>query len=132
MKFSIILTIAFLFSGYQSIAQNKYVVKANLAYASENYSEAAELCAQAYTKLSRKGKAAKKLKADMAFKTAESFRQTEHFREANEWYDRTILLEYYNTNPEVYLYNGDMLQMMAEQEKAIKSYDLYLALVPGA
>jgi len=131
MKFSIILTIAFLFSGYQSIAQNKYVVKANLAYASENYSEAAELCAQAYTKLSRKGKAAKKLKADMAFKTAESFRQTEHFREANEWYDRTILLEYYNTNPEVYLYNGDMLQMMAEQEKAIKSYDLYLALVPG-
>ena len=131
MKFSIILTFALLFIGYQSNAQNKYVVKANLAYASENYSDATKLCAQAYTKMSRKGKSAKKLKADMAFKTAESFRHIEYYRDANEWYDRAILLEYYNTNPEVYLYNGEMLQMMAEFEKAIKNYDLYLGFVPG-
>ena len=117
MKFNIVLTILLLVIGTTVNAQNKYVVKAELAYASENYSEAAKLCEQAYSKLSRKGKTAKKQKAEMAFKTSESYRFTEHFREANEWYDRAILLEYYNVNPEVYLNNADMLQMMAEYDK---------------
>ncbi len=131
MKFNIVLSILLLLVATTTNAQNKYVVKAELAYASENYSEASKLCAQAYTKLSRKGKAAKKQKAEMAFKTAESFRQIEFFRDANEWYDRAILLEYYNKNPEVYLSNADMLQMMAEYDKSVKNYDLYLSLVPG-
>lgn len=131
MKFNIVLTILLLVLGTTVNAQNKYVVKAELAYASENYSEASKLCEQAYSKLSRKGKTAKKQKAEMAFKASECYRLTEHFREANEWYERAILLEYYNTNPEVYLYNADMLQMMAEYDKSISNYDLYLALVPG-
>ncbi len=131
MKFIFAFSIVLLGFSASVNAQNKYVVKAELAYASENYSEAAKLCGEAYTKLTRKGKMAKKMKAEMAFKTAESYRQTERFRDANEWYDRAILLEYFTINPEVYLYNGDMLQMMSEFDKAIRNYNDYLNLVPG-
>jgi len=114
--------------------QGKYIVKAEMAYASENFSEATKLCAQAYAKLGRKGATkgiAKKRKADMAYKTADSYRQMEHYKEANEWLDKSIILDYQEVNPEVYLQNGNMLQMMADYEKAIKNYDLFLDLVPG-
>ena len=114
--------------------QGKYIVKAELAYASENFSEATKLCAQAYAKLGRKGAtkgAAKRKKADMAYKTADSYRQMEHYKEANEWLNKSIILDYQEVNPEVYLQNGNMLQMMADYEEAIKNYDLFLDLVPG-
>lgn len=130
MKFKIALLFGFFCFTSMVMAQSKYIVKAETAFASENYCKGAELCASAYSRLTRKGKSAKKRKAEMAFKTAECFRMTERFREANEWFDRAILLEYYNTEPEVYLYNGRMLQMMAEFEKAVENYEEYLKLVP--
>jgi len=134
MKFRIAFTLlALLFIGNIQ-AQSKYIVKAELAYASENFSEATKLCAQAYAKLGRKGAtrgAAKRKKADMAYKTADSYRQMEHYKEANDWLDKAIILDYQDVNPEVYLQNGDMLQMMADYDKAVKNYDLFLDLVPG-
>lgn len=113
------------------IAQSKYVIKAELSYASENYFESSELCKLAYSKLTRKGNGALKMKADMAFKTAESYRLTERYRDANEWYDRYILLDYKDFIAESYLYNGEMLLMMAEYVKAQKNFEEYLKLVPG-
>lgn len=127
------IVIAALFLGLStaSYSQNKYMDKANLAYESEQYCEAAESCSLAYTKLTRKGNSAKKMKADMAFKTAESYRLTERYREANEWYDRAILLEYYNVDPVVYYYNGEMLRTMNEKDKAIRNYNEFKKLAPG-
>ncbi len=107
------------------------IVKAEKAFASENYAEAVNLCSAAYQKLSNKGKSAKRKKAEMAFKTAESYRMLERYKDANEWYDRAILLDVQEEKPEVYLYNADMLQMMGEHKKAIEMYDKYLALVPN-
>ena len=123
MKIKIALTFFLMSFTTALMAQSKYVVKADLSYASENYFESSELCALAYTKLTRKGKNALKLKADMAFKTAESFRLTERYRDANEWYDRCILLDYQKMVPEVFLYNGEMLLMMAEYAKAQKNFE---------
>lgn len=114
-----------------ALSQNKYVVKARQAYRSENYSDVTKLGAEAYQKLTRKGQQAKKLKGEMAFMTAESYRQTERFREANEWYDRTILLDYYDIVPEVYLFNGEMLLMMSDFTKAKENFQEYLKLVPN-
>lgn len=131
MKLKVALTVVLLSFVSISIAQPKYLVKAELAYASENYSDAAEQCAYAYSKLTRKGKLAKLRKGEMAFKTAESYRMLERYKDANEWYDRTILLDYHEVTPEVYLHNGSMLQMMGEFEKAIENYESYLKLVPG-
>lgn len=131
MTRKILITSIFLGLTFVSISQSKYIINANAAYASENYCEAADKCALAYSKLTRKGKSAKKLKADMAFKTAESFRQTDRFRDANEWYERAILLEYFNEDPLVYYYNAEMLRMMNEKDKAIKNYTEYSRMVPG-
>ena len=88
-------------------AQSKIVLDAESYFISEKYCEAAEKCSQAYSKLSRKGNMAKKQKAGMAYKTAECYRFTERYREANEWYDRAILLDYQDIQPEVYFNNGD-------------------------
>lgn len=128
MKIKIALTTLLLCIATVGMSQSKYVTKANQAYRSQNYGEAAEKCALAYTKLNRKNK---KKKGDMAFKTAECYRLTERYKDANEWYDRTILLDYYETDPIVYLYNAEMLRQMGEFEKAIENYDKYLALVPS-
>lgn len=131
MKIKIALTFFLLSFTTAIIAQSKYVAKAELSYASENFFESAELCGLAYTKLTRKGKGALRTKADMAFKTAESYRLTERYRDANEWYDRAILLEYQKIAPEVFLYNGEMLLMMAEYKKSQENFEEFLNLVPG-
>lgn len=130
MKIKVVLTFFVLCIATLSFAQNKYILKANEAYAKENYYDAAELCKTAYTKITRKGSSAQGKKADMAYKVAESYRHTERYREANEWYDRAILLEHQNTEPLVYLYNADMFLKMREFDKAKANYEKYKALVP--
>ncbi len=122
-----------LFAGFSvvSLAQSKQILDAEKMYASQNYCEAADKCALAYSKITRKGASAKKSKADMAFKTAESYRLTERFKDATEWYERAILLEHFNTNPLVYLYNADMYLILNEKDKATKNYQAYKKLVPN-
>lgn len=130
MKFRIVLSFAALFISMLSFGQPKAIVKANEAFASENYSIAAKLCETAYNKLTRKGKSAQKRKGEMAFKAAECYRLTERYRDAQSWYDRCVLLEYEQVVPQVLLYNADLLRMMREYDKAIENYEKYKALVP--
>lgn len=127
----IVFSVLFVCLTLITYAQNKYVAEANHYYASENFCEAADKCALAYRKIARQTKSALKMKADMAFKTAECYRQTEQHKDANEWYDRAILLEYYNIDPIVYYYNGEMLRFMREYKKAIENYNEFKKLVPG-
>jgi type I restriction enzyme S subunit len=112
-------------------AQNKTLEEANRYFNSNMYCEGADKCAEAYSKLSRKGKQALKDKADMAFKTAECYRYTDRFKDANEWYDRALLLDFQEVNPEIHYYNGEMLRMMGQFEKAQASYDNYKKIVPN-
>lgn len=127
MNFKLFVTILFIVIGSSAMSQSRLIQKANTAYESENYALAADLCSDAYMKLSR----SKKKKGDMAYKTALSYRYTEKYKDAHEWFNRAILLDYQDVNPEVYLHNADMLVMMAEYEKAIENYESYLKLVPG-
>ena len=112
-------------------AQSKYIKDANKKYASENYCEAISRCELAYSKISRKGSGALKVKGDMAFKTAESYRHIENFKEAHDWYEKAILLKYYETDPMVYYYNGEMLRQMAEFKLAKEQFQKYATLVPS-
>lgn len=131
MKIKVLFTLLLLGVSTLTFSQNKYILKANEAYARENYCDAADLCQTAYTKLTRKGSGALKKKADMAFKAAECYRHTERYREANEWYERAILLEHQVDEPLVLLYNADMLLKMREYDKAKANYERYKNLVPG-
>lgn len=108
----------------------KYTEKAETAYKSQNYSTGIELLKTSYEKASKKGAKALKTKGELAFKIAESYRLTEKFKDANEWYERCILLEYQKHSPLTYFYNGEMLRMMGEYEKALKNYLLYKEINP--
>lgn len=131
MYYKLVLPLVFIGLSWLSIAQNKYVLEAETYFISEKYCEGADKCSLAYTKLTRKGAQAKKMKADMAFKTAECYRFTDRFREANEWYDRALLLDYQDVIPEIHYFNGEMLRMMGDFEKATLSYEAYKKLVPA-
>lgn len=130
MKFKFALSLLFIGIVTVAAAQNSQVTKARKAYKSEAYSEAQDLGEKAYKSLSSKGKMALRAKGEMAMLTANSFRFTDKYREANEWYDRALLLEYEKEVPEVYLHNGQMLEMMSQYDKALEMYNEYLKLVP--
>lgn len=131
MNYKVLLSFLFVAMISSFNAQNKTLEEANRYFNSNMYCEGAEKCADAYSKLSRKGKQALRDKADMAFKTAECYRYTDRFKEANEWYDRALLLDFQQVNPEIYYYNGEMLRMMGQFEKAQVSYENYKKLVPN-
>ena len=127
MNTKLFATLLFMLIGLTAMSQTRMIQKANTAFKSENYALAADICSDVYTKLSKN----KKKKGDMAYKTALCYRYTEKYKEANEWFDRAVLLDYQEIEPEVFLHNADMLIMMADYEKAIENYEAYLALVPG-
>lgn len=132
MKFKFLLTVLIVGFSIAANAQNRNVLKARTSFDNENYAESAGLCATAYSKISRKGKMALKLKGEMAYLTGESYRLTEDYREAEKWYEKAILVDYYNQVPEVYLHRAEMLVIMKEYDKAVESYNEYLKLVPGS
>ena len=131
MNNKLLLALAFASTSAYSLAQSREIYVANQSYISENFCEAADKCALAYSKITRKGNSAKRQKGEMAFKTAESYRQTERFSEAVQWYDRAIILEYYNTEPLVYFYLAEMYRVLNEDAKAIKNYKEYQKVAPG-
>ena len=129
MNYKTLLILFFVSLTLNSISQ-KYIEKAETAYKSQNYATGVDVLKLSYEKVSRKSEQAKIYKGDLAFKIAESYRLTEKFKDANEWYDRCILLDYQKTQPLVFLYNGEMLRIMGELEKATKNYILYKELNP--
>jgi peptidoglycan-associated lipoprotein len=126
---SFCLVVLLLIFTNQALSQKKYVTDANKAYYAQKYFEAAGKCTAAFTKLGTKGSI--KDKADMAFKAAECYRLTEKIGDAQTWYEKAIELKYFEENPAVYFYNGEMLRMQAENDKAIKNYKLYQKLNPS-
>jgi len=131
MKFKHALSLLFFVCATMVYAQNSQVLKARTAYMSAAFADAEELGEKAYNSIpSKNSRKNLRLKGEMATLTGNCFRFQEQYRFANEWYDRAILLEYYEHEPEVYLNNGDMLRMMGENEKAKEMYEEYMKLVP--
>lgn len=130
MKFKLALSVVFIVVATVSNAQNAQVLKARTAYISAAFCEAQDLGEKAYNSIPRKGPRSLKLKGEMAMLTADCFRFQEMYREADEWYERAVLLKYYEHVPEVYLYKAEMLRMMTEFEKAKEMYGEYMKLVP--
>ncbi|MFM7661143.1 MAG: OmpA family protein [Bacteroidota bacterium] len=120
------LILSVLIIGNQGFTQKKYLNDAKKAFTSQKYFEASKKCTDAFTKLGTKGSI--KDKGDMAYKAAECFRLTDKVSSAQSWYEKAIELKYFEDVPEVYFYNGEMLRMLNENDKAIKSYKLYQKL----
>ena len=128
MNYKFLFLLAFISNSLIGFSQ-KILQKAEVVYNSQNYATGVETLKQAYDNLAKKGGKAKDKKGDLAYKIAESYRLTESFKDANEWYNRAVDLEYFEVQPLVYFYNGEMLRTMGELDKAKKNYLLYYFLI---
>ena len=105
-------------------ATPKYVAEANKTYESGKYAEALPLLEAAYNKMTNKGKSIAE-KGSMAYKVGECYRHLERYDKAAQWYGSSIELKYYEVEPKVYYYQGEMLRMAGNFKKAEESYKAY-------
>jgi peptidoglycan-associated lipoprotein len=127
MKKALILTLSMFMIIVQSLGQvnqPKYIADALKAYESGKYFEAQPKLEAAYNKMTNKGKSISE-KGGMAYKLADCYRRMEQYDKALQWYGSSIELRYYDVEPKVYYYHGEMLRMNGELAKAKDSYNNY-------
>jgi len=103
--------------------KSRRIIKADNAFALEEYSKAAELYKKAYTKTKDKG-----LKAEIIFKQAECYRLSGEIKRSESYYKRAIKVKYPDVI--VYLRYADILRMQEDYQEAIIQYQKYLELNP--
>ena len=123
--FSLILT---LFSTSSLLAQRKsrVVQKADKAFASEMYFEAAELYKKGYKKTKNKA-----IKAEILFQQAECYRLFGKFKKASNFYKKAIKSKYDNGNAIAILRYAEMLMVNGSYEKALEQYKKYSKKAPN-
>lgn len=124
--FSVLLS-TFIFSQTNPPA----VVKADAAFKSGKYFEAADLAVKAYNKISPKNAKALALKSSLAYKAGYSFEKAFDGEKAIEWYQRAIDLKHFEDNPYVYFRMANQYKEKGEYDKARDSYQEFLKLKPG-
>jgi len=102
----------------------RYIAQALKLYESGKYFQAKPKLEAAYNKMTNKGKSLSE-KGAMAFKIADCYRKMEQFDKSAQWYGSCIELKYYDINPKVYYYYGEMLRMTGDLKKAKESYNNY-------
>lgn len=102
----------------------KYVAEAIKSYESGKYAEALPLLEAAYNKMTSKGKSISE-KGKMAFMVGECYRHLERYDKAAQWYGSSVELKYYEVEPKVYYYQGEMLRMAGNFKKAEECYKAY-------
>lgn len=122
--FSLVLCFSIFLVTHAQSTQPKYIAEALKLYESGKYFEAMPKLEAAYNKMTNKGKSITE-KGSMAFKLADCYRKMEQFDKAAQWYGSSIELKYYDVNPKVYYYHGEMLRMNGEFKKAKESYTNY-------
>ncbi|PKR80212.1 hypothetical protein CW751_11155 [Brumimicrobium salinarum] len=126
---NILLSISLLFS-VVVLAQPAAVVKADAAFKSGKYYEAAELAVKAYEKISPRNERALDLKSSLAYKAGYSFEKAFDTEKAIEWYQRAIDLRHYEENPYVYFRIANNYKKQGSYDKARENYEEFLTLVP--
>lgn len=113
-------------------AQNQppAVIRANAAYESGKFYEAADLAVRAYNRISPKNAKALALKSSLAYKAAYSFEKAYDKEKAQEWYQRAIDLKHYEDNPYVYFRLGSLYKEIGDYDKAREHYQEFLKIKP--
>ena len=114
----------------QGTSEPKYIRDANSAFESGKYFNAIEKLEVAISKIGTKAKLS--VRGEYQFKLAESYRHLSRYEDANENYDVCIEMKYFDVNPDVYFFKGEMLRMMGDYAKAQKSYSEYKKISDGA
>jgi len=120
LKLGIIL---FILSGLLN-AQNKKLIKADLAYNLGEYFKAIELYDKAYDKSEDKAE-----KAMITFQIAQCYRFVNNSKKAETYYKRAISKDY--PYPEAILLFADMLKKNRKYDLAVEQYEKYTEIMPG-
>jgi len=110
----------------QQKSEPKFVSEAKKSFRSGRYFEASSKTEKAYVRMGEKSSI--KDRGEMAFLVAECYRLTEKFTKAAEWYSKSIDLKYFQYNPMIYFYKGEMQRMSKDFKGALKSYESYKPL----
>lgn len=105
-----------------TFAQTKATKKADIEFDNAGYTEAARLYKQAepaVKDLTEKGR--------VFYQIGECYRLSTLFSQSEEWYNKAITAQYYNTNNEVYFNFATALQEQGKFEEAIAQYNKYIA-----
>ena len=108
-------------SGYTQRRKNTY--KADKAFESGEYFEAAERYQKKYSKTRNRTQ-----KGEIAFKIAECYRKLNEPRQMERYYRSAIRRKY--KDPVAVLYYADALKMNEDYEEAVEQYQEYQKLVP--
>lgn len=114
-----------------AFAQPGVVIKANEAFESGKYYEAANLSVTAYNRISPKNEKALAMKSRLAYEAGYSFEKAFDPEKAIEWYQRAIDLRHYQANPYVYFRIASEYKKISNYDKARENYELFLEQVPG-
>jgi len=120
-----------IFISAMAFAQPAAVHKADAAFKSGKYFEAAELAVKAYQGISPKNARALAMKSELAYKAGYSFELAYSLDKSLDWYQRAIDLKHYEQNPYVYFRMGNGYKNKGDYDKAKASYENFLALVPN-
>src|SRR5690554_7216778 len=106
-----------------AFAQPAAVVKADAAFKSGKYYEAADLAVKAYERISPKNDRALALKSSLAYKAGYSFEKAFDNEIAIEWYQRAVDLRRYQDNPYVYFRLASAHKLKGDYDKARMNYE---------
>ncbi len=106
---------------------NRHIRAGNVAYKNNQYQLAIEKYKKGFSKIKGKNY---ELKGEISFRMGEMYRLNGGFRRAKNYYYRAIRYDYAVTNPDVYLYYAQALQMNEDYEKAIEAFEKYLEYKP--
>lgn len=120
-----------IFISAMAFAQPAAVFKADAAFKSGKYFEAADLAVKAYEKISPKNDKALALKSELAYKAAYSFEKAYDNDKSIDWYQRAIDLKHYQQNPYVYFRLASAYKLKGDYDKAKTNYESFLKLVPN-
>lgn len=125
------LLIISIFISAMAFSQPAAVFKADAAFKSGKYFEAADLAVKAYGKISPKNDKALALKSELAYKAAYSFEKAYDNQKAIDWYQRAIDLKHFRDNPYVYFRLANAYKLKGDYDKARENYENFLALKPN-
>lgn len=105
------------------LGQSKRLERANAAFETGEYFLAVDLYKDAYNAVSDRD-----LRSEIIFKIGECYRKINDSRQAEVWYKKAINRNY--SNPLVYLYYANALQMNEKFDDAVIEYQRYSELRP--
>ncbi len=117
------LNLILLLFATQLTAQSRATKKADAAFETGEYFNAAEMYEKLYDKATAKDE-----KSQISFKLGECSRKINDPKGAKKWYKKAISNK--STNPEAILYYADALKSLEEYDEAKNQYQAYKALVP--